>query len=197
MSKRVRESVETVCDQCIHCTLSAEKSPVLCRENQEDEHPHVFCTIKRSFTHPGICGSYIPRIVRDKERLKKRLTHSGMIQACAEYAKSKGWNSARVSDFTDMPSGTGGIPDIILYEGSGDGLRLAIEVKPSGCSWDEIKRGIGQCAYYLLYGVQSSYLVCPDVYEEELLLIFKKLSCIGLITFDSMGKLKEVFGKPL
>lgn len=196
MSRHFHTDFISECDECIHCMTPAAESPVFCKENQDDMHPHVWCSVKKSFSHPLMCEQFMGKIDRQRQLLNKKLTHRGIVLACIDYAKSRGWDAAKASDYKGMPASTGGVPDIILNPHNNFDTKVSLEIKPPNCTVDEIRRGIGQCAYHLLFGT-IPYLVCSEAYEKELLIIFRRLLVLSLIVYDTNCELKVVFGKPL
>ena len=120
------------------------------------------------------------------------MTHEDVVIMVEDFAKFHCWSPGRISELKSVSSKHGGVPDLILWKQS-EAIR-AIEVKSENCNRDEIRRGIGQCAYYLLYDFYP-YLVLPESRVEEVLPVFGKLKVIGLLSYDSRKTLRVEYGK--
>ncbi len=181
-----------LCYSCIHCSTEEEQCPLFCSENTETPHLHAHCSVRKQTVHPpGSCEDFRSRIEGDKEYEENRLTHEGVVDLCRRYAIDHKWQPFILSEVSHTIGA--GTPDLLLWKQ--DVVIRALEIKPWKASRNEIRRGIGQCAYYLLHGFES-YLVAPLLFKEELVKVFEELSVLGLIVYTKDGNLDVIQGKP-
>lgn len=179
-----RKFTRHLCDSCVF--HGSGVTPLFCDENKDTPHLHIHCVLQ-GFVHPvDECSNYRTSTEFKKEqkklRAKRDLTHEGIVDLCRTYGLAQGWQ--------ETPAHIGHPePDLAFLDGE---TTYVVEVKPKKASRDEIKKGIGQCAFYLLYGYKP-YLVVYDIYEENLSEIIVTLFHFGLIIYNSQGELRVVY----
>lgn len=134
---------------------------------------------------------------RTQKRLENRkpFSHEDVVDLYLEYATKKGWRELPTSLIKSLQLGT--FPDILLSRhDQGKPMIQAIEVKSEKAGRDEIRRGLGQCAYYKVHGY-SPVLVVFKTYREELRPIAKLLDWVTVILYDEMGWLHDINWRPL
>lgn len=179
-----------------------EQSPLFCTEDISAPHPHVYCAMKGGFIHPPpSCENYGSREGYLEGIQTAMLTHKGIIELCRKKAEEYGWYS--FSFMAIQHEAHVGIPDLVLQKvREGKVKTCVLEIKPWGAIRTEIKKGIGQCAYYLLLfrylQDANPYLVIPEYFAEDLTELYDKwLSWLGLIIYSQNGDIMVIRGENL
>jgi len=125
--------------------------------------------------------------------MARTLTHKEVLGMCIRQFKAYGWRRMKASRFrlNKLP----GHPDCIFKAGS---ITRAYEVKPEKVTWNEVRKGIGQCAEYLSLGMLP-YLVVAKSVAEDLQEIMKHHPWLGVVEFisgDADSNLLRVIQEP-
>ena len=107
--------------------------------------------------------------------MARTLTHKEVLGMCIRQCKAYGWR--RMQAFVNRK--LSGRPDCVFKSGS---VTRAYEVKPEVVTWDEVRKGIGQCAEYLSLGMLP-YLVVAESVAKDLQEIMKHHPWLGVVEF--------------
>ena len=132
------------------------------------------------------------RVAQRKLDRLRSLNHAEVIALCEKEAKLSGWEtSTSLGAFEILYQPELGRLDLFLKK---HGSRIcALEVKEFVASASEVRRGVGQCLFSQLYGVDV-YLVIPVKQYSVVHKVDKWLGDLGLMVYDRNGNLRIVRG---
>lgn len=121
------------------------------------------------------------------------ITHDKALMRCDTYLAGVGWEKVKEQKRNSYTFRTR--PDGVYKRRGNNTFYLSIEVKPENAAWDEIIRGIGQCALHQA-GIDHKskpYLVIPKKRFVELQCALVVLDWLGIIAYDD-AEVKTVKG---